>query len=307
MQSKSCRTGDGLTLTYYRGGAGDDVVLFLSAPGVGAQLWALVAEELQPAHTVVALDYRGFPAGGRELADEELRWGRFVEDISLVLGRESVAAAHLVSWGLGAKLALAYCEASPAAARSLTTFGLGDTSLGTRGRDAYADAVAAVRRSLDARPQSADLIASLIKGVGSAPGPDLLSSLSRAGEEVAAVLRLIDLLEMESPMANVALSAVATPEGLRNYLRTHEEFLRAEVNTRFRELQLPVLAVEAPGDGLAKLSAESRARLAAAPRLELRTVSPASHFLPLERPHAVARIVEGVVRRGARSGGAAVA
>lgn len=297
MQTKSCRTRDGLTLTYYRWGEGGDVVLCVNAPGIGAQLWAPVAEELGREHTVIAFDYRGLPSGGRELADEELRWERFLGDISLVLSRESVAAAHLVSWGLGAKLALAYCQAFPATALSLTTFGMGDTSLGTCDGDAYADAVAAVRRSLDSCPQSADCIASLIKGVGGTPSPDFLSSLPRAGEEVAAVLRLIDLLEMESPMANIAFAAVGTPEGLRNYLKAHAEFLRAEIKTQFRDLSLPALAVEAAGDGLAKLSAESRARLAAAPRLELRTVSPASHFILLERPLAAARIIESAVRR----------
>jgi thioesterase domain-containing protein len=304
MQTKSCRTSDGLPLTYYRWGGGGDVVLCVGAPGVGAQLWAPVAEELGRGHTVIALDYRGLPAGGRELADEELRWERFLGDISLVLGRESAAAAHFVGWGLGAKLALAYCRASPAAALSLTTFGMGDTALGAGGSDAYADAVVAVRQSLDAEPQSAGVVAALVKGVGGSPNLELLSSLPRAGEGAAAALRLIDLLEMESPMANIAFAAVDTPAGLRNYLRTHDEFLRAEVGARFGDLRLPVVAVEAAGDRLARLGAESRARLAAAPRLEIRTVSFASHFILLERPLAAARIIESAARRA--GGGIAV-
>ena len=305
MRSKICRTGDGLPLTYYRWGEAGDVVLCVNAPGAGPQLWASVAEELRRGHTVIAFDYRGLPAGGRELTDGELRWGRFVEDLSLILERESVPAAHLVGWGLGAKLALAFCRASPAAVLSLTAFGLGDAALGTCEGDAYARAVAAVRRSLDACPQSADVVTALVKGVGAAPDPALLSSLPRAAEEVEAALRLIDLLEMESPMANVALAAVDTPAGLRNYLRAHEEFLRAGDGSRFSDLKFPVVVVGAEGDRLARLGAESRRLLATAPLFEFQSVSPASHFVLLERPVAAARIIEGAARR-ARAAGAAV-
>ena len=292
MQTRSYRTGDGQTRTYYRAGEGVGAVVFcVGAPGMSSGFWFPVVGELQSEHTCIIFDCRRFRAGEGASADGELRWGDLVEDMSLILGQESASAAHLVSWGLGTKLALAFCEARPGAALSLTAFAVSDTALEADRHDVYTDAVSALGRSLEARPQSVDLLTALLKRVGGHAGPNLLASALSGGEEVGAVLRLIDLLEMESPMANLAFEGLETPAGLLSYLKVNGAFLRAGVIDDLQSLNLPITVVEASEDGLVSLSAENRRRLSAVPGLTFQTISPATHFVLLERPLRAARVI----------------
>jgi pimeloyl-ACP methyl ester carboxylesterase len=302
MQTRTCRAGDGLTLTYYRAGAGGEVVFYVNAPGMSRHFWSAVIEELQAEHTVIAFDYRPVQTGESEPADDKLQWGRLIEDLALILRQESVAAAHFAGWGLGTKLALAFCQRFPAATLSLTSFGTSDTAFEANKMDAYAGAVGALGESLESCPQSIDLMTALLKKVGGYAGPNLLASALSGGEEVGAVLRLIDLLEMESPMANLAFEGLGTPWGLRNYLNTHGLFLRAEVGGQIQSLNIPVTIVEGTEDGLASLSAENRRQLSAVPGVVFQTISPATHFVLLERPLKVAHIIAGVIKRGRSSG-----
>ncbi|HEV2799824.1 MAG TPA: alpha/beta hydrolase [Pyrinomonadaceae bacterium] len=301
MQARTCLTADGLTLTYYRAGAGGEVVVCLNPPGMSMHFWSSVIEELQADHTVIAFDYRPIQTGESEPADDKLLWGSLIEDIVVILRQERVAAAHLASWGLSAKLALAFCRAFPAATLSLTAFGTSDTAFEANKMDAYAEAVSALGESLESSPRSIDLTTALLKKIGGYAGPTLLASALCAGEECGAVLRLIDLLEMESPMANLVFEKLDTPARLRSYLSLHGLFLRAEVGSQIQSLNLPITIVEGAEDGLASLSAENRRQLSAIPGLVFQTISPATHFVLLERPLKVAHLIADAIKR-VRSG-----
>ena len=59
METRTLKTADDLTLTYYVTGSARDLIVIANAPGMSIEFWTWIVRSLRDHYTVLAFDYRG--------------------------------------------------------------------------------------------------------------------------------------------------------------------------------------------------------------------------------------------------------
>ncbi|MBL8094574.1 MAG: alpha/beta hydrolase [Anaerolineales bacterium] len=247
-------THRGLRLRYECSGDGPPVLL-LHGIGASADDWDLQLPDLQPGHTVLRLDLRGFgrseTAGWFSIAD-------LATDCAAVLDGLRLGPAHVIGHSLGGAVALALALARPECVRSLTlanTFArwrpAGSATSGWRATQRLA---LLLRRDLDG------LNAFIAEGMF--PGPALEALRESVRERLNANVR------------------ADTPQVL---WRTLAAIGRFDVRGRLGRIVAPTLVVIAGHDSTVApaCSLELAEGIPLARRLVL---ADAGHGLPMERP-----------------------
>ena len=263
---------------------------------MSVEFWSPIVRALQNDHSVLAFDYRGFPDAGSHLIDDNFSFDDVVADLSAILDHEGVEEGHFVSWASGATLAFEYQRRFPERVLSLTPIAMDDDDLGSNATSSFSRAVLSVKQHLDAFPESINSVTKAIRRIGAPSGINLFLTALR-GDELRPVLNLMDMLVMESSMANLALHLLERPEGLSNYLKLYETFSAFDVDVDLPNLDVPVVIVEGGRDGLAAISPELRNKLGALEDVSWETLENASHFLPMEYPEKTANIIRSAVSK----------
>ena len=300
METRTLKTAGDLTLTYYVSGSAGDRIVMVNAPGMSVELWSWIVRALRDHYTVLAFDYRGFPDAEKELSDSESSFENVIADLSAILDHEGVPAAHFVSWGLGAKVAFDFHRKFPEKVLSLIPISMDDDALGSDANSTFSQAVLAVKRQLDAVPESINVVTKAIRRIG-APSSINLFLAALQGDDLKPVVKLMDMLVLECSMSNLALDHLERPAGLSNYLKLYAAFSGFEVNADFENIKVPVVIVQGDCDGLAAISPYLRGDLGSIEDVEWKTLEKASHFLPLEYPEKTANIIRGAVSRARSS------
>ncbi len=234
-------------------GRGPTIVL-VHGLGSGAADWLPVARRLARDHRVVLVD---LPGHGQSDMPAPFSLERAVEALDAALVRESAAPCVLVGHSLGGLVATAEVLAHPGRARGLV---LVETALRPQvGPDERAALLAALDRDYSG----------LMRSVYGAFGRD-----SAQGEALYRQVAALDPA-MVKPWVRLALST---------------DLSRAAVR-----LDLPVLAVLAPRSwpqGEPWPLTAAALGYASAPRLRAERVPDAGHFVMLDQPEALARLIE---------------
>jgi pimeloyl-ACP methyl ester carboxylesterase len=97
---------------YFLDWPGDEqAVICLHGITANAHAFEGIAEELSPAHRVVAMDLRG--RGGSDTPPNGYNVGVHVEDVAGLMDRLGIGRAIAIGWSLGAKVALALAATHP--------------------------------------------------------------------------------------------------------------------------------------------------------------------------------------------------
>lgn len=291
MLTKTLTNPEGMKLTYYRAGDGPEHVVIANAPGMSIKFWAPIIQILKEHFTVIAFEYRGFPDCDRELSEEELRFDGLIDDLSLILEHERVEAAHFTSWCLGAKIIFEYYYRFPHKVLSLTPVSFAYTTMGLNPNGSFTAAILDIKRRIETHPESINTMITMMKRIGLVPNADFFTTIFREDEE-ASTLNLVDVLEMESSVSNLAFYLIDTPNGLKNYLKVYVEFRKADIIAGFKDIELPVVVIAGEKDNITPLNDQLRNDIGSIPSLEYRIVERASHFVILEFPRKVASLIQ---------------
>ncbi|MDP9180014.1 MAG: alpha/beta hydrolase, partial [Gemmatimonadota bacterium] len=182
MKAKRVLSSDGLPLTYYRAGTGDDCLVIANAPGMSIRFWAPVIAELSRAFTVIGFEYRGYPDAAAALSADELAFDNFISDLRLILRAEGVATAHLVSWCFGAKLTWEYQRRYPDEVASLMAFGMAFTN-SDQPDSQFSKALSGIRERIEANPGSTTSMITMMKRMGMVPDQAFFATIFKENED----------------------------------------------------------------------------------------------------------------------------
>jgi 3-oxoadipate enol-lactonase len=108
---------DGVSIHYELAGTGDALVL-IGGLGVHTGEYRPLIDALARHHRVLAVDNRG--AGSSDKPDEPYSYGMMAADTVAAMDAAGVAAADIVGFSMGARIAIELCLASPERVRTLT-------------------------------------------------------------------------------------------------------------------------------------------------------------------------------------------
>lgn len=297
MEKKTLTTRDGIPLNYYRAGDADDAIVIVNAPGMSIKFWASVIKALSDGFTIIAFEYRGYPENQRELSAEEILIDNLVDDMSLLLEREGVEKFNLASWCLGAKLGFEYYRRFPEKVLSLIPISIAYDTLGEGPNGPFSQAILDVQKRIKSDPTSARSMITMMRRIGVVPDADFFTTIFQEKED-APTLGLIDMLEKESSMSNLAFYMIDDPIGLKNYLNLYEEFRKVDIVRGFKDVKVPVVVVGGDADKITPIDDRARVDLKPIESLKFEVLERASHFILLEFPNKVAKIIrEAAVTR----------
>jgi len=108
---------DGVSIHYELAGTGDALVL-IGGLGVHTGEYRPLIDALAGHHRVLAADNRG--AGSSDKPDEPYGYGMMAADTVAAMDAAGVAAADIVGFSMGARIAIELCLALPERVRTLT-------------------------------------------------------------------------------------------------------------------------------------------------------------------------------------------
>lgn len=292
MRVATIQSADGLPLTYYVAGEGDTSIVITNAPGMSVRFWTQIAAALQDRYRLVAMEYRGFPGDDQALGPEHVAFPHYVDDLVRVMDAAGVERAHMVSWCLGAKVAWGLYREHPERVRSMLNVGIAyrpnpaDVAAGP-----FSQAMIGIHRRLERDPSSVDSMVTMMQRLGRVPDPSFFSTVFKE-EEDGHALAAMDVLDAESSMSSLAFYLLQTPNGLRNYLRVYQVVREALIDDLFPGAPFPVTIVAGSADRITPLDEQVRADLSVIPRVRFEVMENASHFLPIEYPSRLTRLID---------------
>ena len=131
----------------------------------------------------------------------------------------------------------------------------------------------------------------LMRELGGIPSTKFFETIQLDDPRLEPVIRIVDILEAESSMSQLAFYQIDTPVGLRNYLNLSEAFSVNRHSARTSSwLEYPILLLTGENDGF--LHRPTLGKLKWYPRLKEVEIAHGSHFLVIERPEIVANHIE---------------
>jgi pimeloyl-ACP methyl ester carboxylesterase len=230
--------------------------------------------------SVVAFDYRGFPAAGETgPPPAPVTFGRLVRDLETVLQAAGADRVHLAGWCLGAKLAWELYARHPRRVRSILAVGPAYQGPDHDPGGVFAETMEAVGRRVARDPGALAAMCAVLRVSGFIPDDAFFRGLPGDGEG------------RPPPAPGGGYHLNATPAGLRGYLPLYQAFRSHRIDSHFAATAVPVTVVNGTEDRITPLTPRVRAELAAIPRARVVAVEGASHYLPLERPRLLATLL----------------
>jgi len=260
------RTPDGLDLHLVDfGGDEGPPLLFVHGSFAHARVWDFLVAQLPPSRRALALDLPGHGDSSRASAEERYAFARVVDDLSAVVS-ELQGKPVLVGHSLGSAVAMQYAASRP---------------------ETLAAAI-----FMDIDPCPPELQAKHLNEVGAEP-PKIYASLDRA---VARESRI-------APAASPAVHMHLARHGYRltdaGYAQKFDQAFLRSVRTWDTRALLPNITVPAlalrGGESIVMSEQGYRDLLEGLPNARGEVVFGATHQLHLDRPLAVATLIEGFV------------
>jgi pimeloyl-ACP methyl ester carboxylesterase len=300
MRVERLWTDDGIPLTYYVAGTGPTTLVITNAPGMSVRFWTQTMAALENRFRIIALEYRGFPDGTIELSDDQAEFTRHLDDVLRVMAAERASEVHLVSWCLGSKVSWGLLRHRPEVVQSMFTVGPGSRA-DPQGvaTSPFSSAMLGIERRLEEDPEAITSMITLMKRLGVVPDAGFFATIFKE-EEDGHALAAIDLLEAESSMSTLAFYLLDNPAGLRNYLKVYQVLRQEPIADLWPKVHVPCTVVVGTEDKITPLTERVRAELGVIPGVRFEEVPNASHFLPIEYPAKLARLISRHIDRATR-------
>jgi pimeloyl-ACP methyl ester carboxylesterase len=295
MHTKHIYNRSGMKLQYYVvGDEHKETIVIVNAPGMSIKFWLPIIENLYKQYRIVGMEYRSYPDSKVELTDAQCNVYEFQADLLLVLDTEKIESAHFVSWCLGGKVMLELYQHTPVRIRSMVGMNIAHREIKKNG--SFSGLIYKMIDRLDRNPNSVTDIIALMKSVGTIPNLDLISKIAKEKDD-SPVLNLYDFLNEESTFSNLSFYLIDNPIGLRNYLKMFDAFGRNDYTQLIEAVKLPALFMTAEKDNMAHMSAETKVQYADKSNLHFVHVDGASHFMQIEQPRKLARLISNWIER----------
>lgn len=295
MEKKTITSRDGLPITYYKAGAGDTCVLISNALGMSIKFWVPVIQALCAEATVIGLEYRGFPGIDRELTPAECRFEAAVQDFVDVVDAEGIGQFHCVSWCLGSKIALALYRQLPGRVLSIVALNSAHKQLDLQNKGKFSGLILSIRDKIRKDPDALQRMIKIMAQVGAIPTADFLAMIEEE-EDDSPSLDLYDFLEAESSLSSLAFYLINTPTGLTNYLNMYEQFGLYDGEETLRTIGKPFVMLHGGKDNVIQFEERDQRLFGANPCIRQHTLEAGSHFMIVEYPKKVARMIADALR-----------
>lgn len=276
------RSHDGTRLTYYTGGADEEVALvFCGGLGGGIHVWQSLFERFAPRFRLLAWDYRGLYASG---PSHRRAYGieHHARDLLHLLDHEGVQTPVLLGWSMGVQVMLEAHRTEPELARGLVAIH------GTPGRP--------LRTAFgsDLMERIFPPLSLVMQGAGrrlAGAAPSLARSRLVAGSFVWASQRL----GWMAPEIDLARFQEVAAEWLGLDLGIYAEIFRRmgehDASDLLSAIQVPALVIAGERDRFTP-SETARQMVESMPAARLEMLPHATHFGLIEYPDAIAGAVE---------------
>lgn len=272
------RGGEMAVLDFGPPGRAVDIV-FCHANGFNGRTYRSILAPLADELRILAIDMRGHGATTLPaVVDGREGWADYRDDLLALLAAETQGEVVLAGHSMGGTCSLLAAAEAPARVKALALFDpvLMETA---HFEGAVADnpmAEGASRRRA-VFPSKADAIAAYTgRGAFRTWRPEQLADYVEAGFE-------------ETPSGEVAL--ICAPEWEASNFRTHNN----DVWAKLRDSRCPIRLLRAESQSTVQLG-EHEPELDASRRVRIETVPGATHFLPMERPEVVRRVLRELAR-----------
>ncbi len=290
MEIKSINTKDGLPVTYYVFGEGRRVILVVNAPGMSIKFWVPIINLLKDSYRVIGVEYRGFPSLGRELSAGEYQYQNIVDDFEQVINEEGVEEYCMMGWCLGTKVMLSLYERMPGRVWSVIALNLAYKKHDTGNRSEFSKLVFQIKQRLKDNPASINRMIRIMDQVGVIPTVDFLSMIGEE-EDDSPSLNLYDYLEGESSLSSLAFYLISTETGLINYLNIYEQFSQQGTEQILKSVDCPFIILDGEKDHIIRHKEEDLLLFGSNSNIQLVTVNEGSHFMLIEFPKRVGRMI----------------
>ncbi len=290
MEVKKLTTKDGLPLTYYVFGEGSRDILVVNAPGMSIKFWVPIINLLKDDYRIIGVEYRGFPSHDSELSAEQCQYANIVDDFAAVIEAESFGEFHMMGWCLGAKVMLSLYERFPDRVLSVIALNLAYKKHDTQNRSEFSRLVFQIKQKIREKPSSINRMIKIMDQVGVIPTVDFLSMIDEE-EDDSPSLNLYDYLEGESSLSSLAFYLISTETGLVNYLNIYEQFSQQSTEPILKTMQCPFIILDGDKDHIVQHKEEDLQLFQSNPNIQLVRVNDGSHFMLIEFPKRVGRII----------------
>jgi pimeloyl-ACP methyl ester carboxylesterase/geranylgeranyl pyrophosphate synthase len=298
METKSLTTKDGIRLTYYVTGKGDQTLFIANEPRLSIRSWFPIMERLSKKYRLIGFEYRGFSENKRLLSQVQMKVDRIVEDVEAVMDAEVVQNVHWLSWCDGLLIPKVFIARHPGRTQSLVML---STSIGNPGinyippKGGFYANINIIQKMVEESPDLAEQICSMMRELGPIPCTKSFQSIQPVDPKLKPVIEIINILEQESSMSELAFYQIDTPIGLRNYLNLSSAF-SAQYNEESSWMNSPILLLNGANDGF--LPRPIIGELDRYIRIKKVVISNSSHFLVIERPEVVLNYIERWIDSG---------
>ena len=294
METKTLTTPDGMRLTYYVEGQAEQTLFISNVPGLNIRFWFPIMEQLSKKYRLIGFEYRGFPENKQLLSPEQMEVDRLVDDVEAIMNAEEVWEVHWLSWCAGCLIPQTFVERHPGRTLSMVML---STPIGNPGIDYipptgnFYGNIKILQKTVEDTPEIAERICKMMRELGGIPSTKFFQAIQPEDPMLEPVIRIVDILEAESSMSQLAFYQIDTPVGLRNYLNLSEAFSVNRHSARTSSwLEYPILLLTGENDGF--LHRPTLGKLKWYPRLKEVVIAHGSHFLVIERPEIMANHIE---------------
>lgn len=271
----------GFELVYFVAGLQGSPVIVLNALGQPLPYWYRLITILMRRHRIVLWEPRGThaPVSAVGLMEQ-------VEDVKAVVRNEEFAAAHIVAWCTGPKVAIEFYRQWPHAVASMVFLNTTLKSVHTPKEleTAYERNLEILCGAAEAHPQLAEPILRTLRSGGESDG---LETLDDDIERVA-----VDVLSsINADLKSCVLAPFRDEASIVSYAKQVLDFFNHDSVADAQRVQVPVLLVASEYD---KVASPAMSRFAAKllPLSQLVEVPGASHYWLYDRPEFAAEMIE---------------
>jgi geranylgeranyl pyrophosphate synthase/pimeloyl-ACP methyl ester carboxylesterase len=298
METKTLTTQDGMRLTYYVAGKGDQTLFIANVPGLNIRFWFPIMEQLSKKYRLIGFEYRGFPENKKLLSQVQMEVDRIVEDVEAIMDAEVVQKVHWLSWCAGLLIPQIFIERHPGRTQSMVMLStpLGHPRMNYKPPkgDFYGN-LSIIQKMVEEAPEVAERICKMMRELGSIPSTKFFQSIQPNDPKLKSVIEIMDILEQESSMSQLAFYQIDTPIGLRNYLNLSTSFsIQNDGGNSW--MNYPILLLNGENDGF--LHRPILGELDWYIRIKECVIPHSSHFLVIERPEIVSNYIERWIDSG---------
>ena len=302
MKINKIKSTDGVDLMYYteKNDDYDQYIVIFGPPGMSIKFWIHIIDSLSENYNIIGTEYRGFLNENHEISKEGL-YSRLIQDYEEILDVESVVNAHLVSWCLGSKVMLGYFTTYPHRVRSMTSLNTAFRAHDIMNRGKFSEMIFQIMERIKKKPKSINRMLSIMENIGIIPTSNFVSMLKEE-EENSALINLYGIVEKESSLGSLAFYLINTPTTLKNYLSIYSVLSSYDLTDEMINSEVNYLILSSEVDTITPVSDEDLETFARGKMVCHRFVDKGSHFMLIEYPLKIARLINENIVRAVKAG-----